>query len=69
MTETGECTEADVVKHFNASRRIELQRVIKAKAEGKGEKKALMEKANKLFAKANSDPELAAKLREMGLLD
>lgn len=69
MTESGECTEVDVVKHFNASRRIELQRVIKAKAEGKGEKKALVEKANKLFAAAASNPELAAKLREMGLMD
>lgn len=69
MTESGECIEAEVVKHFNASRRIELQRQIKAKSEGKGEKKALMEKANKLFAAANSNPELAAKLREMGLLD
>ena len=69
MTENGECTEVDVVKHFNASRRIELQRVIKAKAEGKGEKKEMVKRANALFAKANADPELAAKLREMGLLD
>ena len=69
MTENGECPEDDVVKHFNASRRIELQRQIKAKSEGKGEKKALIEKANKLFAAAQANPELAAKLREMGLLD
>ena len=69
MSESGECPEADVVKHFNASRRIECQRQIKAKSEGKGEKKALLEKANKLFAAASANPELAAKLREMGLID
>ena len=69
MTESGECTEDEVVKHFNASRRIECQRQIKAASEGKGEKKEMVKRANALFAKANSDPALAAKLREMGLLD
>ena len=61
--------DATIVSHFNASRRIELQRQLKAGGESKVTAKAKIAKVNKLFEVAKDNPALAAQLRELGLLD
>ena len=62
-------SEALIVTHFNASRRIELQRQLKGGGVAKVEKKARDSKIQALFSKASSDAKLTATLRELGLLD
>lgn len=65
MEEQKVLTEAAIVNHFNASRRIEFQRQLKAKDSDKVKDKQVV---SKIMAKAKDDPVLQAKLKEMGLL-
>ena len=59
-----EVTEAQIVSHFNSSRRIEFQRILKSKStNGKPSAKATVAKLESL-AKSNAD--LAAILRANG---
>ena len=68
MNDAGLADDA-IVGHFNASRRIELQRQLKGGGTAKVEQKARNTKVNSLFEKAKANPELAAKMRELGLID
>ena len=64
MSEDGTVTEAAIVSHFNSSRRIEFQRILKSKStNGKPSAKATVAKLESL-AKSNAD--LAAILRANG---
>jgi len=64
MTEKGECVEENMVTLFNASRRIEFQRKLKAGSNGKVSAKTTL---NKIEAAAKTNPELAALLKSFGL--
>lgn len=59
-------TEAEVVVLFNASRRIEFQRQLKAKDTTKVKDKVLV---SKLLQAAKSNPELEKQLRDAGVID